>query len=368
MAGTLNFPPGVTQRMITVPIAHDAEDDDGETFDLTLTNAREAELDGFLPFTGVVRITDVISLVHFAEPGYVVEEGQYAWFEVEIAEPSVLPIEVGYRTSAGTAVAGDDYQPRTGTLRIEPGETRSTSGWVFLYSDDQVEDSETLTIVLENPLNAALGNPASVEMEIIDRDTFQAYNLRALHVEHDLVHLAWGQTAKNVSNQWVATGWELGRRDADLGGGWEVIAETDSSQPPEFWRDFQVVGGTRYEYRVVPVYHPYGADPEPGQESVWTMTEALPVGSGEAAATVLPGYADVIPAQDLPDGVNAFAGNTTIASRCIPIPARTLSVPPWTSMRTIRRLPWIATNRHSHGSRHSWLWPGMTPENPCRGL
>ncbi len=172
VAGTLTFPPGVTQRLITVPIIADAESDSGEIFHISLSNADEAILDGLLPFDGFVRITDLIPEVQFAEPRYVEEEGQYAWFEVEIAQPAELPIEVGYRTSPGTAVMDDDFQPRTGTLYINPGETRSSLGWVFLHADDTVEENEELSIVLENPVNATVGLPASVVMEIIDRDTY----------------------------------------------------------------------------------------------------------------------------------------------------------------------------------------------------
>ena len=67
-----------------------------------------------------------------------------------------------YATVSGTAVAGQDFTPISGTLVFRPSESRhrtaSKSLCVEVIDDDHDEDTETMTLVLSNPVRAYLAD------------------------------------------------------------------------------------------------------------------------------------------------------------------------------------------------------------------
>jgi Calx-beta domain-containing protein/uncharacterized protein DUF11 len=76
-----------------------------------------------------------------------------------------IPVElfgsVGYATSDGTALAGEDYEATTGTLTFAPGQkTKSVS--VPLLADRKPEATETLTLTLSNVNGGALTPPVTL--------------------------------------------------------------------------------------------------------------------------------------------------------------------------------------------------------------
>jgi len=75
-----------------------------------------------------------------------------------------------YSTSNGTAIAGSDYIPVTGTLTFEPGITTRTFT-VTIIDDKGEEITETLFLTLSNPVSATLGTPNPATLSIIDDDT-----------------------------------------------------------------------------------------------------------------------------------------------------------------------------------------------------
>ena len=71
-------------------------------------------------------------------------------------------VSVDYATVSGTAVAGQDFKPISGTLVFRPSESRrrtaSKSLCVEVIDDDHDEDTETMTLVLSNPVRAYLAD------------------------------------------------------------------------------------------------------------------------------------------------------------------------------------------------------------------
>ena len=76
-------------------------------------------------------------------------------FTVSLSSASTQAITVDYATANGTAQAGSDYQAAAGTLTFAPGET-SKSVTVSVLGDTTVENDETFTLTLSNPVNATL--------------------------------------------------------------------------------------------------------------------------------------------------------------------------------------------------------------------
>ncbi|MFN2456251.1 MAG: Calx-beta domain-containing protein [Pyrinomonadaceae bacterium] len=108
--------------------------------------------------------------VQFGAPAYsVVENSGRARITVTRTGNTESQATIAYATANGTAIAGVDYIPTSGTLRFGVGEN-SKSFEVRIIDDAISEPDETLTLTLSNPIGAASGVPASVVLTILDDD------------------------------------------------------------------------------------------------------------------------------------------------------------------------------------------------------
>lgn len=81
-------------------------------------------------------------------------------FTVTLSAPSQRVVRTDYRTSPGTA-GTRDYQPASGTLVFQPGDTSKTIT-VPIKGDLVDETNEQLSIFLNNPHNASIANGVAV--------------------------------------------------------------------------------------------------------------------------------------------------------------------------------------------------------------
>jgi len=80
-------------------------------------------------------------------------------------------ISVQYTTVDNTAIAGNDYTTTSGTLNWEDGEIENKTFTVNITDDTDVEDNETLNLVLSNATGGAtLGSQETAPLAIIDND------------------------------------------------------------------------------------------------------------------------------------------------------------------------------------------------------
>ncbi|MDD2790852.1 MAG: Calx-beta domain-containing protein, partial [Sulfurimonas sp.] len=97
------------------------------------------------------------------------EDAGFMTFTVTLSNPSTSTISVDYHTSNGTATAALDYTAVTGTVTFVPGETTQTI--IVPIKDDFIDEgSETLDVVLTNPLNATITDNTGLGI-IIDEPT-----------------------------------------------------------------------------------------------------------------------------------------------------------------------------------------------------
>ncbi len=78
-----------------------------------------------------------------------------AVFTVGLSQPSTQAVTVRFATVAGTAAAGSDFTPVSGTLTFAPGETSRTVA-VPVVRDVIAESTETFTLQLSSPVGATL--------------------------------------------------------------------------------------------------------------------------------------------------------------------------------------------------------------------
>ena len=154
-SGTLTVPPGTTERKIWVEIPDDRLDEADETFELVLSEPRNA-VPGDLVATGVIEDDDAEPALLIGDARAVEAEGRIGFF-VWLGADSGRTVTVDYATRAGSATEGVDYHATSGTLAITPGSSGDTI-WVTVVNDRLHEHSETLEMVLSDPRFAVRGD------------------------------------------------------------------------------------------------------------------------------------------------------------------------------------------------------------------
>ncbi|MDA0284040.1 MAG: hypothetical protein O3B86_11875, partial [Planctomycetota bacterium] len=88
--------------------------------------------------------------------------GQNSFVDVVLSAPAPVAFDVDFSTTPGTATAGVDYSPVTGTISFAMGQTTATIA-VNIQSDLVVEGPETFFVVLSNPRTIS-GMPIPFEL------------------------------------------------------------------------------------------------------------------------------------------------------------------------------------------------------------
>ena len=163
-AGTVTLPAGQTEATFPVAILGDAQIEGDETFFVRITGASGAAFDPALRASGI--IVDDDPAPRFSAMDVRVFEGDashptQAIFTVLLAPASSQWTSISYATEEGTAKAGLDFSPRSGTLSFAPGTTSATVA-VGILPDDIGESDETFVLRLSSPVGALLGQATGV--------------------------------------------------------------------------------------------------------------------------------------------------------------------------------------------------------------
>jgi hypothetical protein len=162
--GSVTFSPGQTSKTATVSVWGDGSDEPTETYSVTLQPPAGVGLvDGTA--TGTILDNDATATLWIGNP--TVTEGnngtKTANFTVTMSPASGQVVSVQYATVDGTAQASGggvkrDYEPASGTLTFQPGQTSKPIP-VTVNGDIVDEPNETFTVTLSNPTGgAALGD------------------------------------------------------------------------------------------------------------------------------------------------------------------------------------------------------------------
>lgn len=173
-SGTLTFAPGETGKSVTTGVKGDLTDEDPETFSVMLTNRTPNDIttnidDAF----GVITIQDNDPPPNIVMTGASVTEGSCGTAQVSatvsIVPPSGKTITWLYETVNGTAVAGEDYNPASQQMTLQPGVVSLPLG-AQVISDRIDEPDEQFVARLSNVTNALVTN-AQATLTIVDDDT-----------------------------------------------------------------------------------------------------------------------------------------------------------------------------------------------------
>ena len=160
--GTVTLEPGVTSKVISVPILNDALDEADETFKLNIQSASPGIITAGQS-TATVLDDDPPPSISINDVSLV--EGNSGIrnlvFLVSLSAASGKQITVNYATADDTAKAVDDYTPATGTVTISPEQTLSLIT-IQLKVDALSEDNETFAVNLSNPVNATIADGTGI--------------------------------------------------------------------------------------------------------------------------------------------------------------------------------------------------------------
>ncbi|HEX8352073.1 MAG TPA: Calx-beta domain-containing protein [Pyrinomonadaceae bacterium] len=174
-SGTLTFPPLTTSALVTVKVSGDFQIEPDETFTATLSAPSNGSLSRSQA-TGTIANDDGAGRFQFGAATYrLSEDGGGVLVTVNRVGGVTGAVSVNYAASGGTATAGPDYAPVSGTLAFAEGE-ESKSFTVAVTNDTNDEPDETVQLSLSAPsAGAVLGSPSVAVLTIAndDRPLFQ---------------------------------------------------------------------------------------------------------------------------------------------------------------------------------------------------
>ena len=162
-AGTIEFKPGETKKIIEVPIIDDEEAEKQEYFWVQLSNSQNADIDQDNR-SGLGTIQDA-TLPEITINDITVNEGndgvQKPVFTINLSEPSDKVVKVDFVTRNNGAKAGSDYRHRYRTITFQPGETTKQIP-VAVLGDTVDELDEKFFVQLRKPQNATIADNKGV--------------------------------------------------------------------------------------------------------------------------------------------------------------------------------------------------------------
>lgn len=181
--GVVTFAPGSASgstQTITIPISSDTGNELDETFTVGLSNVTGGTVGATASATVTIVDDDLPQVSFAAATSSVSEAAGFASIAVTLVTAAPLPsaVTVNYATSDGTAVAGSDYTPATGTLTFSAGSVNGTqrTASISIAGDGLHEGAapQTFAVSLSGASGATLVAPSAHTVSIVDDDPVPA--------------------------------------------------------------------------------------------------------------------------------------------------------------------------------------------------
>ncbi|MGI9214064.1 MAG: Calx-beta domain-containing protein, partial [Methylococcaceae bacterium] len=141
------FAPGTVSQTVRIPVFSDTLPEADERFGVYLRDASNAEISDTKGQATVVVLNDDTPQIKLE--GVQITEGNSgttnAVLRVSLSDPSDKTVTVKFSTSNGTALAGSDYSPQSGTVSFAPG-TQEQQITIPIIGDTQQEPDETFNV------------------------------------------------------------------------------------------------------------------------------------------------------------------------------------------------------------------------------
>jgi hypothetical protein len=165
--GTLTINPGQTQGTISVDVIGDLTVEADETFLVQLSEPVNATFGINLGGATIVN-DDQGGNIQFSAAAFTANEvSGGVQIGITRAGGNGGGVSVRFRTQSGTATGGQDYTEVSTVVTFAANET-GKSVFIPIAFDQLDEDDETVNLILDNPVNATLGAPATAVLTIQD--------------------------------------------------------------------------------------------------------------------------------------------------------------------------------------------------------
>ena len=203
----LEFAAGAAEATVTVTVAFDGERRQDRVLSATLDSA-ELEVDGarrpyeLVTPTLVVPVTEGDAGLSVAD-ARVQGKSSVLAFTVSLDRTRDVAVRVDYATEDGSARAGEDYTPVSGTLTIEAG-GRERTVEVPVLPALHVAGERTLTLRLSNAVSAVIDDGVASGVIVRESELPKAWLAR------------FGRTASDHAAQAIARRLEAGQRETQV--------------------------------------------------------------------------------------------------------------------------------------------------------
>ena len=239
VSGTLAFAPGEVSKTVRVVVFDDELDEPDETLTLGMSHPRNATL-ARASASGTILDDDDPPEVTVADAAGDEAVGSLA-FVASLSGPSAIEVAVGYATADATAMAGLDYEARTGTMAFEPGAVARTV-LVPVLNDTEEEPDETFVVTLSDPRNASLAVSSATGTIIDDDETAPpALSVADASVAEGGAELAFVVDLDAPSGEEVTVRYVSADATAEAGSDYEPVSGTLAFAPGEVSKTVRVV-------------------------------------------------------------------------------------------------------------------------------
>jgi hypothetical protein len=236
---TLVFGPGLVERLVTSPIVADGIPEQREDFDVKLSNPVGCTFDIFQPHDAEVNIFDDLGLSFTVSSITVSEDNSTVGLTVEVSGYMDSDVECGWRTVAGTAIAGADYQESSGYAEIDAPDTQTTIS-IPLLEDDLAEGDEVFTVELFNCDEAALVDPFQVTVTIDDNEPGVMFRAPVFEAPEDGGVTSIEVVVNQAQDSAVTVNWSAADGSAEIGVDYSPSAGTITVPPGALSATFQI--------------------------------------------------------------------------------------------------------------------------------
>ncbi|SEH06758.1 Calx-beta domain-containing protein [Candidatus Venteria ishoeyi] len=185
-SGTLNWVAGDSEpQSISITLIDDAIIENYEHFLVNLQNPDNAILGSIISAYVDIQDNDVLVLdtLQFVQSSYSVDETtEYLDLAVSRTGTGVGAVEVScnsFDSFTGSAQVDKDYLTVNTTLFWADGETGTITITVPIINDDEVEEDERFTVMLNNVTGAVIGEPGSIQVTIHSEDSAPQWSASA---------------------------------------------------------------------------------------------------------------------------------------------------------------------------------------------
>ncbi len=174
-SGQVFFNQGQMSTSFTVPVIDDGVVGNTVSFNISLTAAYSSPAGATIGPQGqatvVIHDVDTTPTVQFMYGGIAVNENNgSAFVTVTRTGNTILPVDVDYSMSDGTAISGTDYTAASGTLSFATGIT-SQDIEIPVFDDGLfINANKWFQVTLSAPVNATIDSPGTTTVNLVELD------------------------------------------------------------------------------------------------------------------------------------------------------------------------------------------------------